>query len=106
MCDYMMAVVVSQPSGSRAGAVVDVFWTKTSFGVLFPLMADYKSAEGSHWNKVNLNGDGGGVEEEEEEEEGKEGEEGNENLYEVGDEAEVFTNSLVLGLQTNRGDLC
>ena len=48
MCDYMMAVVVSQPSGLRAGAVVDVFWTKTSFGVLFPLMADYKSAEGSH----------------------------------------------------------
>ena len=98
MCDYMMAVVVSQPSGSRAGAVVDVFWTKTSFGVLFPLMADYKSAEGSHWNKVNLNGDGGGEEEE--------GEEGNENLYEVGDEAEVFTDGLVLGLQTNRGDLC
>ena len=98
MCDYMMAVVVSQPSGSRAGAVVDVFWTKTSFGVLFPLMADYKSAEGSHWNKVNLNGDGGGEEEE--------GEEGNENLYEVGDEAEVFTNGLVLGLQTNWGDLC
>ena len=98
MCDYMMAVVVSQPSGLRAGAVVDVFWTKTSFGVLFPLMADYKSAEGSHWNKVNQNGDGGGEEEE--------GEEGNENLYEVGDEAEVFTDGLVLGLQTNRGDLC
>ena len=90
MCDYMMAVVVSQPSGSRAGAVVDVFWTKTSFGVLFPLMADYKSAEGSHWNKINLYEDGGVIE----------------NLYEVGDEAEVFTDGLVLGLQTNRGDLC
>ena len=47
MCDYIVAVVVSQPSGSKARAVVDV-WTKTSFGVLFQLIADYKSAEGSH----------------------------------------------------------
>ena len=81
MCDYIVAVVVSQPSGSKARAVVDV-WTKTSFGVLFQLIADYKSAEGSHWNKINLYEDGGVIE----------------NLYEVGDEAEVFTDGLVLGL--------
>ena len=89
MCDYLRKTILQ----ARWQAVADV-WTTTSFGVSFKWADKTTSLPKARTEEKHVY-DGNDDNDDDDDDDD------DENLDEVGDESKVFTDGLVLGLQTH-----